>query len=65
MIKFLIAKYYNFINKLFYENVEENDIENPNNFLIEIKNDNNQNYNNQNYNNQNDCSKWLYVNTII
>jgi hypothetical protein len=60
MIKFLIAKYYNFINKLFYENVEENDIENPNNFLIEIKNDNN-----QNYNNQNDCNKWLYVNTII
>jgi hypothetical protein len=60
MIKFLIAKYYNFINKLFYENVEEIDIENPNNFLIEIKNDNN-----QNYNNQNDCSKWLYVDTII
>jgi len=60
MIKFLIAKYYNFINKLFYENVEENDIENPNNFLIEIKNDNN-----QNYNNQNDCSKWLYIDTII
>jgi hypothetical protein len=60
MIKFLIAKYYNFINKLFYENVEENDIENPNNFLIEIKKNNN-----QNYNNQNDCSKWLYVDTII
>jgi hypothetical protein len=60
MIKFLITKYYNFINKLFYENVEEIDIENPNNFLIEIKNDNN-----QNYNNQNDCSKWLYVDTII
>lgn len=60
MIKFLIAKYYNFINKLFYENVEEYDIETPNNFLIEIKNDNN-----QNDNNQNDCNKWLYVNTII
>jgi hypothetical protein len=55
MIKFLIAKYYNFINKLFYENVEEVDIENPNKFLIEINN----------YNNQNDCIKWLYIDTII
>jgi hypothetical protein len=52
MIKFLIAKYYNFINKLFYENVEEISIKNPNNFLIEIKNDN-------------DCIKWLYADTII
>lgn len=52
MIKFLIAKYYNFINQLFYENVEEIDIENPNKFLFEI-------------NNHNDCIKWLYVDTII
>lgn len=52
MIKFLIAKYYNYINQLFAYNVEEVDIENPNNFLI-------------GNNNQNDCIKWLYVDTII
>ena len=61
MIKFLIAKYYNFVNQLFYENVEESYIENLNEYIIEI---NDYIALNKQYN-QNDCIKWLYVDTII
>jgi len=61
MIKFLIAKYYNFVNQLFYKNVEESYIENPNKYIIEIND-----YKALNkQHNQNDCIKWLYADTII